>query len=288
VKRLYILGLMLLIILNVTFCSHQNNDKLPASPHKDTQKQSFANIDDAVSMAIKDQSTFYASGETATEGHIILDTKEKDGTVKVYTIASYGAFGFENGIFTKISGSGAIPTVITFSQDENGQFSLLEYQEPMDGSGYTDSIKKMFPSSLHNRVFSAHDDYAALTRQQETQAEEYLRSIGRTAEVRAAHVKKQMVDINVEAKNKLFAEYTKYDPFLNDCPYWLGTREKVENGIRYIYETSQGKTSDGFDLIFFQKKKEDGTVVEEYKYKIVGSEPQLITGEGEANEENDT
>jgi hypothetical protein len=31
-----------------------------------------------------------------------------------------------------------------------------------------------------------------------------------------------------------------------------------------------------FDLITFQKKKEDGTVVEENKYKIVGSEPELV------------
>jgi len=136
----------------------------------------------------------------------------------------------------------------------------------------------MFPSNLHSRVFSTHDDYAALAKQQEAQAEEYLRSIGRNAEVSAAHVKKELANIDVMASNKLFTEFTKYNSFLNACPYWLGTREKVENGVRYIYGTSQSKTSDGYDLIIFQKKREDGTVVEEYKYKIVGSEPQLVDG----------
>ena len=66
------------------------------------------------------------------------------------------------------------------------------------------------------------------------------------------------------------------NPFLNDCPYWLGTREKVEEGVRYIYETAQSKTSDGYDLMIFQKKEEDGTVLEELKYKIAGNEPELM------------
>ncbi|OLN28950.1 Regulatory sensor-transducer, BlaR1/MecR1 family [Desulfosporosinus metallidurans] len=69
---------------------------------------------------------------------------------------------------------------------------------------------------------------------------------------------------------------TKSNPLLNNCPYWIGTRERLENGVRYIYETSQSKNSDGYDLITFKKAKEDGTVVEEEKYKIVGNEPQHI------------
>ncbi|MFZ7103765.1 MAG: hypothetical protein ACOWWO_14070 [Peptococcaceae bacterium] len=285
-KRLYIWGLIVLIIFFSAACSHQNNNKLPAASRNNTQKEKYANLDDAVSRAIKDQSTSYALGETATEGHVILETKENDENIIVYTIASYGAFGFENGIFTKISGSGAIPTVITFSHHENSQYSLTEYKEPMDGSGYPDSIKKMFPQHLHSRVFAAHDDYPALAEQQEVQAEAYLKEIGRKARVNAGNVEKKLPDIDVQASNKLFAEFTKDNPFLNNCPYWLGTTEKVENGVRYIYETSQSKTIDGYDLITFQKKIEDGTIIEEHKYKIVENEPRLVDGEGEANSQS--
>ncbi len=128
--------------------------------------QKPGNIEEAVRMAIKSRSNSYGAGETATEGHIILDSEESNGTVKVYTIASFGAFGFENGIFTKVSGSGAIPTVMTFSRDNNGGYSLLEYKEPLDGAGYTDSIKKMFPQKLQNRVLSSQGDYADLVKQQ--------------------------------------------------------------------------------------------------------------------------
>lgn len=234
------------------------------------------NLDEAVANAIKSRSNSYKDGEFVSEGHIILSVQEGTETVKVYTIASLGVFGFENGIFTKVSGSGAIPTVMTFFRDRQGRYALIKYQEPLDGSGYGESVKQMFPLHMHPRVLSAHDDYAELKKQQEAQAREYLRSIGRSAEVSAEHVEKKLANINVEASNKLLAEYTKYDEFLNNCPYWLGTLERIENGERFIYETAQSKTSDGYDLITFRKTRANGEVVEERQYKIVGTEPQLI------------
>jgi len=241
-----------------------------------TQALEPRNIEQAVSAAIKEQGKSYLGGECITEGHVILDTEERNGTVKAYTVASVGWFGFENGVFTKISGSGAIPTVMTFSKNQNGTYSLHEYKEPMDGAGYTDSIKKMFPAKLHDQVLTNQKSYADLAGQQEEQAVIYLVSIGRTAKVSAGHVEKKLANINVEASNKLFAKFTKYDSFLNNCPYWIGTKEQIEKGVRYIYETSQSKTNDGYDMIIFNKTREDGTVVQEYKYKIVGGEPQLV------------
>ncbi len=234
------------------------------------------NLEEAVANAIKLQSGGYKDGEFVSEGHIILSVQEGTETVKVYTIASLGVFGFENGIFTTVSGSGAIPTVMTFFRDRQGRYSLIKYQEPLDGSGYVESVKEMFPLHLHSRVLSPHSDYAELKNQQEAQAREYLRSIGRSAEVSVEHVKKKLADINVEASNKLLAEYTKYDEFLNNCPYWLGTLERIENGERFIYETEQSKTTDGYDLITFRKTRANGEVVAERQYKIVGTEPQLI------------
>jgi hypothetical protein len=233
-------------------------------------------LDEAVSIAVKGRRTAYGQGEVATEGHIILDSENLNGQIKVYTISSFGAFGFENGIFTKVSGSGAIPTVITFTKQENGTYLLAEYQEPMDGAMLIESTKKLFPAKLHERVLSAGKDYEALRDRQETQAKAYLQSIGRVAQVSEGHVPKTLAKIDVEASNKLFTELNKYNRFLNDCPYWLGTREQLEAGVRYIYETSQSKTEDGFDLITFQKKKEDGTIVQEAKYKIIGGETHLI------------
>ncbi len=246
------------------------------SPPFKPQPQNPTSIEEAVSEAIKDQSKNYAAGEVFTEGHIILDTEEKDEKRIVYTISSYGAFGFENGIFTKVSGSGAIPTVMTFSKNGNGEYVLQDYKEPMDGSYYIKSIKEIFPKRLWDKVLTGNNKYPELAKQQEKQAAEYLDSIGRNAEVKAANVEKKLPEINVDASNKIFTEYTKYDSELNNFPYWIGTRELLQNGARYIYETSQNKTGDGYDLIIFRKTKEDGSVVLEYRYKIVDSEPELL------------
>lgn len=230
-------------------------------------------FDAVLSQAVMTQGKGYKAGEVATEGHILLDTEESNGKVKAYTLVSFGWFEFENGIFTKTSGSGVIPTVITFAKNEKGEYSLIKYQEPEDGAYYTTSLKKMFPTKLRGQVLNVQSKYTnILAKQQEFQATNYLKSIGRDAKVSAAHVEKRLADIDVQASNKIFAELTKYDSFLNDCPYWLGTREQIEDGVRYIYETSQSKTSDGHDRITFRKLKEDKTVVKEQMYQIVGTD----------------
>jgi bla regulator protein BlaR1 len=129
---------------------------------------------------------------------------------------------------------------------------------------------------MWSKVLNGQKYYPDLAKQQEEQAKKYLESIGRDAKVSEAHVEKKLPSMNVDAQNQLFAGMTKYDQELNNFPYWLGTRELLQNGTRYIYKTEQGKTADGYDLITFTKSKEDGTAVKVLKYKIVGSEPQLI------------
>lgn len=84
-----------------------------------------------------------------------------------------------------------------------------------------------------------------------------------------------MPKIDVSAENELFVYSGKNDSFLSNWPYWLRTKEKLEDGVRVIYETTQSKSDDGYDVITFKKKKADGTVIEERKYKIVESEPVL-------------
>ncbi len=73
--------------------------------------------------------------------------------MKAYTIASIGVFEFQDGIFAIVSGSGAIPTVMTFSIDEHGQYKLIAYEEPLDGEAYVKSIKKMFPKHITQRCY---------------------------------------------------------------------------------------------------------------------------------------
>lgn len=247
------------------------------SPYIVVGRELPTNLEDAVSEAIKTKGAQYRTGEFLTEGHVILDRNERNGTVTAYNLASIGWFGFENDIFTTVSGSGGIPTVITFTVDELGQYTLVDYKEAQDGAGYADSIREMFPQELWDDIFSG-SEYSAqqLVRQQETQAAEYLQSQGIQADVSAGYVEKTLPNIDVPAANKLFSEMTKENELLNRYPYWLGTSGAVEGGVRYTYETAQNKTADGYDLIIFSKTKEDGILVEQWQFKIVNSRPELI------------
>ena len=228
-------------------------------------------IDEAVSQAIKAQRKAYATGEFATEGHVILKETESKGIITAYTIASFGYFSFENSIFTKVSGSGNIPTVIKFTKDDKGQYFLKEYIEPQDGARYAKSLKEMFPFELQDKL---HDDYPEIIQMQEQQAKAYLESIGRTDWV-SYRIKKNSLNIDIEASNKLFAELTKNDEFLNNCPTWIGTREVIEAGESFVYRTSQDKNDKGYDRVTFRKLNKAGQVIEERIYTIKGHEPYL-------------
>lgn len=256
---------------------NKNIDSINKADDQNVQEdiQKPRSLEQAISEAIKEKGKSFLTGELVTEGHIILGKEEKNGEVKVYTLSSVGWFSFEDGKFTKISGSGAIPTVMTFAVGENGEFTLIEYREPVDGAEYMESIYEMFPEKLHDAVRSSHERYPELLKQQEEQAENYLKSVGRKADIVSKYVSKTPVDIDSEARDVLFSIYSKFDGFLNTCPDWIGSKEYVEDGIRYIYETLQSKTDDGYDLITFKKTKEDGTLIEERKYKIVGSSVYL-------------
>ena len=228
-------------------------------------------IDEAVSQAVKAQSKAYAKGEIATEGHVILKVVESKGLITAYTVASCGWFSFENGIFTKVGGSGNIPTVIKFTKDDKGQYFLIEYIEPQDGARYTKSIKEMFPSELQDKL---HDDYPEIIQMQEQQAKAYLESIGRTDWV-SYRIKKNPLKIDTEASNKLFSELTKNDEFLNNCPSWIGTREVIEAGESFVYRTLQDKNEKGYDRVIFRKLNKADKVIEERIYTIKGQEPFL-------------
>ncbi len=132
---------------------------------------------DRVSKAIleynKDR---FVHGDCYAEGHIILDTEETEGGYKVYTISTYGTYNFCGDHFEHGSGCGDIPTVLTFDKEHN----LINYQVPMDGKGYTESIKELFPESWHACVLDIPENESQRLRdQKENYAKAYLKSVGK-------------------------------------------------------------------------------------------------------------
>lgn len=231
--------------------------------------EGYATVEEAVSGAVLAYNAGkYADGECAAEGNVIIEKEEKDGFVNVYAYVSYGEYGFENNVFTKVSGSGAIPTKLVFSY--GGEYVLKDYIEPMDGSEYVDSIKEMFPRRLWSKVLS--DDskvYKQLEEQEHQYAARYLSGIGRTADI--GDTERILADMNVDASNKLLDMYGEY-------PYWVGTCEKLEDGVRTVYEKQWESRGGGDGTVKFIKYA-DGEIAEETIINVNGEKLEYVKGE---------
>lgn len=190
--------------------------------------------DQAVIKALSTTSNRYLEGECFGEGHIILGTEKDDDSIKVYTLTMVGYYGFVNNNFEKVSGSGIIPAVVTLKNNNN-----VEIEYPEDGSYYTTSIKKMFPEKYHDRILKQRDeDRNDLTKQEQAYAKEYLSKIGRKAEIGDyrdfEHTILTSLGVSVEVSNRLEYFYKAHSYY----PYFIGTKEMIEDGVRMVYEMS--------------------------------------------------
>ena len=224
-----------------------------------------------VSQVLLDQaSSGYLEGECAAEGHIILDTVQEGEFWKIYTLASVGQYGFCTGHFEKLSGSGAIPTMITIGQEENGEYYCHGIWEPMDGNLYEDSIKETFPKRLWNKALKADEKYGELREQEEAYAQAYLESIGREAPIGDygdfEHPLFTENGMSVEVSNALIAMER-----LGYFPMFIGNQEKIEDGVRYVYETAWENEGNGVGTATYTKYAYDsGEIVTQYVFQVNG------------------
>lgn len=229
-------------------------------------------LDQQLSRAILEECAgTYARGECAAEGHKILKTEEKDGETIVYALTMYGEYEFHNGdCFVKASGSGVIPAVITYQNSEsqtggNRGWQLQSFDWPEDGSEYVKSIERMFPEELWETCISPSEEVRkALEAQERDYAKAYLETLGREAEIGDygdfTHTILTEAGVSVEVSNHLL-DCTKE---LGSYPMWIGTLEKVEDGIRYIYEQKLDLEK---QRIYYNKiEAETGEVMETYEF----------------------
>lgn len=222
-------------------------------------------LDDAVSSAIlAGNSAWYPSNECAGEGHIILGTKENGSMFTVYALTIYGGYGFEDGNFVKSAGTGVLPVTIDFTVNENGDYELANYHVPLDGSLYEGSIRQMFPAEYQERCLSpSEEDKKELERQERLYAENYLKFIGRTAEIGEysdfEHPLLTSLGVSVEISNALSGK-----GILEHYPYWIGNTEQLEDGLRYVYQMEY--TAGSPEIIFTKSEYDSKKTVQELRY----------------------
>jgi hypothetical protein len=160
-----------------------------------------------------------------------------------------------------------------FDKDSQDNYVFKELMRPMDGSGSRPSIEKMFSASALRKLDKADNKKisAAIVAQIEAYGRAYLEKIGRKADVKINLDDKTLADMNVEVSNYLINAYGEY-------PYWIGSREVVENGTRYIYSKEWQDRGNQNGIVTFKKSIYDGEIVEKTVIEVKGSKMNCLEG----------
>ncbi len=117
------------------------------------------------------------TGSVAVESHILLASQSVSGTpllgsdkqrenqITVYLLALTESYTLSDGQLRRTSG-GCVPTALTFTVDEQGEYTLFEYWQPRDDSYYADDTRQVFPAdairkAIDNRTAYLEDMTAA-------------------------------------------------------------------------------------------------------------------------------
>lgn len=217
-------------------------------------------MDDAIHEAIlKDNADGYWGGECATEGHVVYGCEQNGITWTVYLYHGFERYGFINGCFTDVSGHWSVAVLTMELRDACFICKQIDY--PQDGSYNGPSIKRMFPKKLESRALNpTQSDRDEVTRQCEAQAQAYLKSIGRDARIVPYNqLDLQLPNLTAEVSNKLSKDLGRMEGLYE---LTLGTREQLENGVRYVYRTSLLDAN--HELLFTKERYDTQEVVESF------------------------
>ena len=174
-------------------------------------------------------------GECAAEGHVIYGCEQSGSQWKVYLYHGYERYGFVNGYFTGVAGHWMCAVLTMEPADDGYVCRKIDY--PSDGAELAPSIKRLFPKRLERRALSpTQSDRDEVERQCAEQAQAYLRSIGRDAQiVRYDKLNLKSPDLTADVSNKISNTLSRFEGLYE---MEIGDREQLESGTRYTYRTA--------------------------------------------------
>lgn len=239
-------------------------------------------IDDVVSdYIIKLYRNEYPVGEKGVEAHKILGSEEKSGVTYLYLQVGFYWFGFENGIFTPVSG-GSDVVRMKLSKSDTGEYEVVDYKYATRGSMWEKSIKDMFPENLAEEVIR---DNKAIDKElwniQADKVRAYLKEIDRGDALVQPTVKKNTESEGVQRAIHLVTLMR------NGFPDWNGNREMLIQAmggpglifnIRCILETRCEPVWDGSYNITLTRAwySAEGAPLSTWKYNVSGDKIKLV------------
>lgn len=186
---------------------------------------SYDLLDYAVRTAILEKHTSdHSKGLIRVESHKVLSTEHRAvadtnvvDQVTVYALVLYQGYSPYSTAGNLISEEGSyIPTALTFSVDEAGQYTLEEYWLPGDGSYYANDIKNKFPGAAADDALNAQDYIDELQAECQQKAlklmEAYLEEVNAQLEQNVSELeaaKGYIIDVELENLLEVICTTTK-------------------------------------------------------------------------------
>ncbi len=174
-------------------------------------------------------------------GYKIIETFEDNGVLSVYALSEYVEYGFQDDVFVNVSGTNP-KVLMKFCQTESGNYKLIFYTrlDLLSNLSEEEIEQLLEPLNKAGKSYIFTDiDLKEVRAQADKAAAAYLNSINRAANVgeRENHEGKLLTDLvsNEDLILEILKEYPLY-------PEWTGSQERIENSIRYIYQTEYDKT----------------------------------------------
>lgn len=159
--------------------TNESIDYAPTSDIKDlpTPKEQKSTEEVIHDIIIDYNKKLYSGGKVQACGYLILDEEDIDPlTRRVTGFVSYGEYNEEGGYAIKLSGSGEIPTAITYSLSDPANYS---YEEILTENNFEKEVKDMFKEKDWDKVFRRDEKDMERIRKMELREAENLLDIKR-------------------------------------------------------------------------------------------------------------
>ena len=291
IRRIPVIVAVIIAVLSLIACSDQEN--IISDPYVTPGESSYESeatmqpdpendmnfipeadpLEEAITAAIIGQNQGkYLPGECYGVGYKIIETIEEDDTLSIYALTEYAEYRFEDGVFISISGSN--PNVLMrFRKAGDEKFDLIFYTRLDIFSDLAEeeieALLKPLSDSGKDYLYT-EQDLQEVRAQADGDAAEYLRSIGRIAEigVRQEHDGQRLEEL---ISNEDFVMELLKDEELSLYPNWTGTTERIEDGKRYIFQTAfdEGRQEITYTKIEYDSEKVVNIIVADVQNEVI-------------------
>ena len=282
---------IIFLVLGISFCGNSDiqGRRISDEEWAEYEKKSRVNIDKTFTGTINDVIDKYILcneehsygdeedddyDEFETVVHKTFSAKKSGDEITSYISYDYRGYMFVNGVFVEGGGSSRIPAKITLKEvaNEKDTYKVVSCITAQDGEYYAPSIKRIFPTFVRGEYY-ADFYHRRIEKQLLENAQDYLHVIGRKAEIKdyidTTELLSYRYDDSAMNENDLDKLYDLLQDFeWKDYPDWIGTREVVKNGKRYVYNAEQEKKGENKYLLTYTKTDKNGNVLEQYKVNV--------------------